>query len=134
MRELLSRLAARDDIRQFARFFSVSVLATLLQYCVLAGLVELAHAPQVAASIAGYLSGAVVAYNLNRVFVFSGTQVSYHHGVAKFLVVNLTGLALNTLIFAILTRYGVYYLLAQIVATGIVFFWNYFGQRLFVFR
>lgn len=129
----LQDFAARPGVRQFARFLAVGAAATALQYAVLLALVELAHAPKVTSSAVGYLCGAVASYLLNRRFTFQ-SDIAHGKGFAKFMVVNLIGLGLNTLIFSVVLAFGAHYVLAQVTATGLVLIWNYLGARLFVFR
>ena len=130
----LGRIIAREDVRQFLRFLLVGASATGLQYLVLIALVEAAHAPKTPAAIVAYLCGGVANYLLNRTFTFNAAHTHVGKTMAKFLVVNLIGLSLNTLIFWLLTQTGLYYLWAQIVASGVVLIWNYAGVRFFVFR
>lgn len=132
--EQFQHLAARPGVKQFLRFATVGAIATLVQYAVLIALVEAAGAEEVPAAIGAYLCGAVTSYLLNRRFTFAGTQTGFGHGLAKFALVNLIGLGLNTGIFVLLTGMGLHYILAQMVATGLVLIWNYAGARLFVFR
>lgn len=129
----LKSLAQNPNVRQFLIFASVGAAATLVQYCVLAALVELAHVAKTPASIMAYGCGAVVSYLLNRRFTFN-SQADAKKTFAKFMVVNLIGLALNTAIFVTLTQWGLHYMLAQCVATGLVLIWNYAGARFFAFR
>ena len=130
---MLGRLK-NADLRQFLQFAMVGAAATATQYAVLIVLVEAAHVAELPATVVGYLCGAIVNYTLNRRFTFAGTQSSVAKSFAKFWVVNLLGLGLNTAIFATLFQLGAHYLLAQLAATGVGLFWNYFGSRLFVFR
>jgi putative flippase GtrA len=130
----LSKLAAHKDVRQFARFLIAGLSATAVQYAVLIGLVEAVHIQKLIASVAGYGCGAIASYLLNRYFTFAGSGT--HFGVAafKFAIMVVIGLALNTAIFAALTHFGLFYIWAQMIATGLVLFFNFACSRLFVFR
>jgi putative flippase GtrA len=135
MRAALKRSDATGaDLQQLALFLVAGGTATVVQYCALVALVEAARANPIWAAILAYLCGATTSYLLNFRFTFRNSTTSFREGMAKFLIVNVIGLGLNTLIFAILRDIGAYYLLAQAVATGLVLIWNYAGARLFVFR
>ena len=56
--------------RQLSVFALVGVVATTLHYAVLVGLVELAAWAPVPGALAGYLSGGIVSYYLNRRHTF----------------------------------------------------------------
>ncbi len=88
----------------------------------------------VPAAVFAYICGAIVSYGLNARFTFGETTTAFRKGLAKFLVVNLIGLGLNTLIFSVLVKAQVHYIVAQLIATGLVLFWNYAGARFYVFR
>lgn len=130
----LRDLAARPGARQFLRFATVGAIATIVQYSVLVALVEFVRVQPVPAAVLAYLCGALVSYFLNARYTFGATNTAFGKGLVKFLIVNVIGLGLNTAIFTTLVHMHVHYLLAQMVATGLVLIWNYAGARLFVFR
>jgi putative flippase GtrA len=131
---MIKRLAARPGVRQFLRFAAAGAVATLVQYAVLIALVEAAGVEEVPAAVGAYICGTITSYLLNRRFTFADTQISFGRAFAKFALVNLIGLGLNTGLFVLLTGAGMHYILAQMIATGLVLIWNYAGARLFVFR
>ena len=54
--------------------------------------------------------------------------------MSKFFTIAFVGLLLNTIIMAIgVEILNLHYLLAQVVATGLVLFWNFTGNRLWTF-
>ena len=132
--EFIRRASERLGVRQFLRFAAAGAVATAVQYAVLIALVEAAHVGELMAAVLAYLCGAVTSYLLNRRFTFTGTQAGHGQAFAKFMLVNLIGLGINTAIFAGLTHVSLHYILAQMAATALVLIWNYAGARLFVFR
>jgi putative flippase GtrA len=52
----------------------------------------------------------------------------------KFAIVIGIGAALNAAIVAFFIRSGLHYMIAQLIATGVVLIWNFAGARLVVFR
>jgi putative flippase GtrA len=71
---------------------------------------------------------------LNYFWTFR-SDATHLYALPRFLAVAVTGLLLNAGIFASI-YYGlaVHYMLAQLVATGTVLFWNFFLQRAWSFR
>lgn len=126
--------ATRADLQQFALFLVAGGTATVVQYCALIALVEGARINPTWAAALAYVCGATTSYLLNFRFTFRDSGTDFRKGLAKFLIVNIIGLGLNTVIFMTLRGLGAYYLLAQAFATGLVLVWNYAGARLFVFR
>lgn len=129
----LERLLKGALAQQFLRFAAVGAVATAAHYAVLILLKELAHVPVLWATSAGYLVGAVVGYALNRRFTFEANH-RFAEGLAKYVGVGLVGLALNAAITVGLTALGLFYLLSQMVATGLVLIWNFCAARFIVFR
>lgn len=121
-------------IRQFFLFAGIGAVGTLVQYAVLVTLVQLARAEPVISSAAGMVGGAVVNYILNYRYTFKSRK-SHGEALGKFMTVAVAGLALNTLVMKLaIETFALHYLLAQVVATGIVLAWNFAGNRLWTFR
>lgn len=119
---------------QFIRFAGVGAIGTLAHYVVLVILVEMLSANVVTASTAGATLGALVNYLLNRRYTFRSEK---RHGEAltKFLIIAALGLALNASFMLILVEIlNIYYLLAQVLSTGLVLVWNFLGNRFWTFN
>lgn len=119
--------------RQFLSYVGVSLAALAVHYALLAALVEIGRADPVRAALAGYLAGAVVSYGLNRRLTYASAR-PHAEATWRFGVVAAIGFGLTWLIMAGLTRgFGLPYLPAQLLATGVVVFWNFLGHRLWTF-
>ncbi len=121
-------------VGQFLRFAAVGAVGTIFHYIVLVTMVQLMELRPLLGSGAGFAVGAFVNYRLNYRFTFRSTQ---RHGVAmpRFYLVALAGLGFNTLLMYVLNeRLNLHYLIAQVLATGAVFFSNFVGNRLWTFK
>ena len=101
----------------FVKYAAVGAVGTAGHYLTLAVLVQLCHVAPAAASALGAVVGAVVNYLLNRRFTYRSHQP---HGVTlpKFAATAVTGVVLNAGLMALLAQlWGLYYLLAQCIAT-----------------
>jgi putative flippase GtrA len=120
-------------LSQFGRFLLVGGFSTLLQYLILAFLVQTAGTDPVMASSVGYVLSAVVNYDLNYRLTFR-SRVPYFGGMGRFALVHAVGFLLNGMIMAVGTKaLGLHYLAAQIAATVVVLFWNFFANRRWTF-
>ena len=120
-------------LSQFGRFLLVGGFSTVLQYLILVLLVRVAGTDPVVASSAGYVLSAMANYDLNYRLTFR-SRVRYFGGMFRFALVAATGLVLNGLVMAAGTKlFGIHYLIAQVVATVIVLFWNFFANRRWTF-
>ena len=124
----------RALIQQVISFAGVGLVTTILQYLILIFLVQIFIIKPVYASTIGYLTSALVSYYLNYVFTFRITA-GHHVSIAKFLFIVTIGLSLNAAIMYWLTEVlSLFYIAAQVVATGVVFAWNFAGSRLWAFK
>ncbi len=131
--ERLKRLGAHPTAQQFLRFALVGAVATAVHYTILIALVEFADVEPLPATSAGFVAGAVVSYTLNRRYTFDSQQ-HFARGLITFIAVGFVGLFLNGLIVSTLVSAGLIYILAQMIATGLVLIWNFGAARLVVFR
>jgi putative flippase GtrA len=119
--------------RQFGAFFGVGVVAAVVHYGLLIALVELGGIGPVPATLAGYVAGGVVSYLLNRRVTYASDRP---HGEAgwRFAVVAFVGFLLTGGFMQVFTGWwGIPYLPAQLVTTGIVLFWSFLAHKLWTF-
>ena len=120
--------------RQFAGFAAVGVFGLLAHYSVLTGMVELAGADAVLASVAGFVAGGFVNYMLNRALVFRSDRAHRAAG-PRFVAVAASGLLINAAAMALLVDHlGLHYLPAQILVTGGLTVWHFLLNKLWTFR
>lgn len=120
--------------RQAGTFLLVGALSTAAHFTVLWLLATFAAVNPVPASSAGYLTGALVNYQLNRAVTFR-SQVPHRIALLRFGVVAGTGFVANGVLMHLLCEAaGLHYLLAQALATGIVLLWNFVANRLWTFE
>jgi len=121
-------------VAQFLKFATAGGIATSLHYAVLILLVEAARIDPVAASGTGFAVGAVSNYLLNYRYTFASTR-NHAAAFARFIAVALVGMLLNLLImWACIHGMQMNYLLAQVVATGLVLIWSFSANRRWTFR
>jgi putative flippase GtrA len=119
---------------QFVRFASVGAAATLLQYLILIGLVELGDLRPAYASAIGYGLGACLSYVLNYRITFASRQ-PHIPALLRFGAVAGIGLMLNSVIIIFANEVlEINYLFAQIISTLLVLGWNFLANRLWTFR
>jgi len=91
--------------------------------------------PWFSVSVATFIFATLVNYFLSIRFVFqSGTRYQKHVEIVAVYLVSALALAVNQLVlyFAIEVL-GWHLIVSKVLATGTVFFWNYFGRSKFIF-
>ncbi len=120
-------------VRQFAAFFGVGLVAAVVHYGLLIGLVEAWRVDPVTAALAGYVAGGVVSYSLNRQFTYRSDR-PHAEATWRFALVAVVGFFLTWGLMHAFTRwFGLPYLPAQIVTTAVVLFWSFLAHKLWTF-
>lgn len=120
-------------VKQFLRFTGVGAVATSGHYITLILLVEFAGIDAVPASLSGFVLGALINYSLNRSYTFQ-SNVAHSIALPKFFAIAAIGALLNTMIISLaVNQLAIHYLISQVLATGIVLFWGFIGNRLWTF-
>jgi putative flippase GtrA len=119
--------------RQFSKFLTVGLATAIVHYGILVVMVEACAIDPVWATTVGFLVAVLLSYLLNRRYTF-GERPAFHLGLFKYYVAGSVGLALNAGVMSLLTGWGIYYLFAQIVASGVALIWNFLAARFVVFR
>lgn len=119
--------------RQIKAFFAVGIIAAVLHYGLLVGLVEGARWAAVPATLVGYVAGGIVSYLLNRRHTF--TSVRAHHEAAwRFAAVAGVGFGLTWLAMRLLVEnLCAPYLPAQLLTTAVVQVWSFAANKLWTF-
>ncbi|MCP5004774.1 MAG: GtrA family protein [Planctomycetes bacterium] len=121
-------------IDQFIKFTGVGAVGTVAHYATLVFLVHVFAANAVIASSAGAIIGALVNYILNYHYTFSSSK-NHRETIWKFFTIATIGFILNGLVMTLLTEiFTLIYLAAQIITTGIILIWNFFGNQLWTFN
>ena len=113
------------------RYFIFGSMAALSRLVALAILVEIGGMQKIVASVASFFISVVINYYLQKRFTFKSSE-SDLYALPKFLAVSLVGLGINVGIFALLLQI-VHYLVAQVIASVLVFLFNYSVSRMFIF-
>ncbi len=122
-------------MRRIARYFAVGGAAACVDIGLFWLFAQQMGLPYLRVSAASFVLATLVNYWLSIRFVFvSGARFRRRWELAMVFAVSAVGLALNQAILALCVESFKFALLAsKLVATGVVFFWNYFARRVFVF-
>ena len=121
---------------QFVRYGLVSVIALAVDFGCMVLLVELFSIHYLVAATVSFISGLAVNYLLSRAWVF--TERKYESRVKEFIIftsIGIVGLLLNnSIMWLAVEKIGIYYIFSKIIATILVFFWNFGLRKMLVFK
>jgi len=116
---------------QLIRSLVVSVISLVFDFSTLVILKEVMGINYLVAAVLGFLVGVTVNYFLSVTWVFTNRKLTSRKAeIVVFVVICTIGLLLNLLIIAIAVE-GIQmdYRIAKIIATVIVFFWNFIARK-----
>lgn len=129
----ISRWTKKEFFRQFGKFSAVGAFGTICHYLLLILMVSgFNMSPSVSAACGASL-GAFVNYWLNKSITFR-SQRRHCEALPRFMLLAVLGILLNASIVAWLTSLAIFYLIAQIVATGFILMLNFIFSRYWVFQ
>lgn len=117
--------------RQLGLYTAVAVIGLLVDFGVLVGTTSGLRLHYLVGTTTGFLSGLVVTYVLSERFVFSDPRITNRVlRFASFGLIGLVGLLiLNGLMWLLTDVAGFFYLWSKVLATFIVYGWNFFARR-----
>lgn len=124
-----------DTKLQFLRSLYAGVAATSVDILVLFLLTHYFHVYYLISAIFGFLSGLAVIYTISIKWIFNKHSLKNRKlEFSIFLVISLVGLILLEFFMWLFTDFfGVYYLFSKILATLLVFTWNFLARKFLLF-
>ncbi len=136
---LLKKLSYKKSDNLFLQSFRYAVgggIAFVVDFSFLFFLTTYGHVYYLLSAAFGYMLGSTVHYIFSILAVFP--KRSYENRTAEFMIfalIGLIGLGLNEAFMWFFTsRVGLHYLYSKLIATGVIFFWNFSTRKFMLFR
>lgn len=120
---------------RFLKFGITGVIGMVLDFSVTWLCKENLRLNKYVSNSLGFGSAVINNFLLNRYWTFAQNSQPFANQLLKFLLVSVTGLAINNLLLYLLVnnaKRNFYFL--KLVVIGLVFFWNFFANSLFTFN
>jgi putative flippase GtrA len=134
MPSLLRQSSVKTHASQMTKFIVCGGMGFLLDMLSLGFFVESLGIQKEYAGILSSCVGAAFVFVANKFFTFRNREKSYGSQVFKFAMVYGVSIAMNALIYNLFLWFGLYYLVAKIIAVGIGAMWNYALSHGFIFK
>ena len=132
-------------IFKFVKFGIVGASGTVIDFGLTALCKGIFGMPDLLANAIGFSLAATSNYFLNRVWTWKSTSKEVGVEFAKFFLVSLIGLGLNSFILFLLKDVSIIprfvettldwdFWVAKVIATAVVMVWNFVANNLFTFR
>ncbi len=129
-------LHSQNTFFQLLRYTFVGGVAFIVDYGLLFCLTEYAGLHYLWSAAIAFIAGLAVNYALSLLLVFTTHRLQKAWlEFAIFALIGVIGLGLNEgIIYLIADKIGAHYMIAKIVSTILVFFWNFFARKLTLFQ
>lgn len=125
----------RRVVGQAIKFMGIGLLNTFVDGGILFALVTFADLDKIIARIISSTTALISSYILNRIWTFKSKNRAVAAQFVSFAIINGLGLAWNNLLYGLMVnKMHIYYLLAMIIATAIVFMWNFGLSKIWAFK
>jgi len=116
---------------QFVRYLGVAFVGLGFDFGTLVFLREICHVHYLVAAAGGFMAGLAINYILSVRYVFTNPKIKSHAmNFGLFALIGLIGLGLLSLcMWALTDGLGINYIISKVLATVIVYMWNFFARR-----
>ncbi|MFA7252428.1 MAG: glycosyltransferase [Candidatus Paceibacterota bacterium] len=123
------------EFQRMIRYGLVGVTGTLIDLAFLFILVEYFHLQVILAATISFILAATNNFVWNKIWTFNNKNKAYHHQYLKFLIISFIGLNITLLLMSLLHLIlGLWYILAKIITSLLVLYWNYWGNKHWTFK
>ncbi len=126
----------KNPFLQFFRYGFVGAVATVFDWCVFYVLTKLGLFYMLSGVIA-FVTGLSVNFLLSKRFVFSAekTDFSSKTEFITYAVIGILGLLITeAIMYVMITKLKLYFMIPKIIATGVVFVWNFVARKAVLYR
>ncbi len=123
------------NLHQFFKYATIGATATIIDLSGLYIFVEYANFSVIPAAVLSFLIANITSFLLNKNWTFQNTSKNYRKQYIKFLIVSLGGLLLTVGFMSVFVNiFKIWYMLAKILTSLVVMFWNFLGNKLWTFK
>lgn len=125
-----------DTVIQMFRYLQVAFVAFAVDFGSLWVFTEYVGQHYLISNVPAFMLGVTTNYLLSIRWVFKGRSTTNRRAeVVIYVSIGVAGLALNELfLFLFTSKLGLHYMISKFVATGIVFFFNFFVRKFVLFN
>jgi len=122
-------------MKQFSGFFILGALSTIIDLVIYSFFISISF-NYIIAIVLGYSGGFLFNFYIGRKYIFkNGSKFKFSQEFIYTLLIVIMGLLLNILIVYLFNQYSdIDLIISRVVAIVLVFFWNYFARKIFIYH
>ena len=117
------------------RYFFVGSISAVIDISLFAIFASYFKFPWAIVSIITFIIATLANYFLSIIFVFkSGLKYKKHHEIIGVFLIGTIALLLNQIfLYLFIEKMNIHLIIAKCLTTSMLFLWNYFGRKKFIF-
>ena len=120
-------------LNQILKFGLVGGTAFVIDYVLLYFCTEFLHIHYLISSIISFTVSVIFNYILSIKWIFDVKKKQDVKDFVIFIILSVIGLGINSLImYVMVEKFGVYYMLSKIVSTAVVMVYNFITRKIFI--
>lgn len=130
-----------QNIRQFASYFSVGGVSALVEWVCFYLLDAVLNVPYLLATALAFIVSTTTNWFLGRTFTFKDSVYKNKklRELIMVFIASAIGLVFNLLLMTLFVevigmKTGILKTVAKVISTGIVFVWNFFSRKIWIYR
>lgn len=128
-------LLSKNQIWVLTKYGIVGVSGTIIDVGLLYIFVEYGHIPLLTAAALSFVFAVANNFYWNKKWTFGDASKRYAKQYIKYLIVSLIALGLNMIVlYALTTLFGLWYIFAKLLTSGVIFLWNFTINKFWTFR
>ena len=132
-KERVKKVSKENVVYQFLKYSIVGFIAAVVNISMLYVFTDMCKINYIISNVIAFILGLITNYILSKKMVFKNEEIK--NGKLEFLIyaiIGVIGLILDTLIlFLLVSKFKMYYMLGKIISTFIVFIWNFGARKIF---
>ncbi|MBT4277472.1 GtrA family protein [Candidatus Falkowbacteria bacterium] len=118
----------------FIKYCIVGGTAAVVDFGILFILTDFFSVYYLTSATASFIVSALVNYSLNRSWTFQSNGKKRKQLPIFFTIATLGLIINNGIMYTGVEFFGLWYILAKVIATGVVLIWNFLGNKYFTFK
>lgn len=124
----------RDNKIIIQKYMAVGLSSTVIDFGILFILTDFFYVHYLVSATIAFILAASYNYFLNRSWTFRSNGKKRKQLPVFFIIATLGILLNNNVMYFSVEQLGLWYIYGKIIATGIVTFWNFFGNKYLTFK
>ncbi len=125
----------KKEAEAFIKYSIVGASGTFIDLLSLFIFVDFLKVPVLIGTFFSFVLATINNFTLNKFWTFKNTFGKVKHQYIKFMIISCVGLVLTIFTMYVLNYIlGLWYMFSKVLTSGIILFWNFFGNKKWTFK